>query len=59
MNFPDIIEKKIVLISRVIKNISCITRNSKHLKFVGDQLAHYPFMFEADTWQVRILNFSG
>ena len=57
MNFPDIIEKKIVLISRVIKNTSYITRNSKRLKFVGDQLPHYPFMFEADTCQVRILNF--
>ena len=39
------------------KNTSYITRNSKHLKFVGDQLPHNPFMFEVDTCQVRILNF--
>ena len=38
-------------------NTSYITRNSKHLKFVGDQMPHYPFMFEADTCQVRILNY--
>ena len=39
------------------ENASYISRASKQLKLVGDQLPHYPFMFEADTCQVRILNY--
>ena len=29
-------------------NTSYITRNSKRLKFVGDQIPHHPFIFEVD-----------
>ena len=39
------------------ENTNYISRSSKQLKLVGDQLPHNPFMFEADTCQVRILNY--
>ena len=39
------------------ENASYISRASKDFKLVGDQLPHYPFMFEVDTCQVRILNY--
>ena len=39
------------------ENTSYISRASKKLKLVGDQLPHNPFMFEADTCQVKILNY--
>ena len=39
------------------ENTSYISRTSKEFKLAGDQLPHYPFLFEADTCQVRILNY--
>ena len=39
------------------ENTSYISRTSKEFKLAGDQLPHNPFLFEADTCQVRILNY--